>query len=112
MWTNIFDEHRAAEALIDAATWSGHGVNVGSAEDAQEKHEKRRFVELVHALLGAHVLHVLRGAHLLVPGRPVEAGDRVFGALGESLRVGGHVLGAASPKNEVLQSDQKVSYLD
>ena len=60
----------------------------------------------------AHVLHVLRGAHLLVPGRPVEAGDRVFGAVGESLRVVGHVLGAASPKNEVLRSDQKVSYLD
>ena len=112
MWTNIFDEHRASEALIDAATWSGHGVNVGSAEDAQEKQEKRRLVELVHALLGAHVLHVLRGAHLLVPGRPGEARDRVFGVAGESLRTGGHVLGAGSPKNEVLQSDQKVSYLD
>jgi hypothetical protein len=55
---------------------------------------------------------VLRGAHLLVPGRPGEARDRVFGAVGESLRVGGHDLGAASPKNEVLRSDQKVSYLD
>jgi hypothetical protein len=64
------------------------------------------------ALLGARVLHVLRGAHLLVPGRPGEARDRVFGAVGESLRVGGHDLGAASPKNEVLRSDQKVSYLD
>ena len=83
-----------------------------SAEDAQEKQEKRRLVELVHALLGAHVLHVLRGAHLLVPGRPGEARDRVFGVAGESLRTGGHVLGAGSPKNEVLQSDQKVSYLD
>ena len=85
---------------------------MGSAEDAQEKQEKRRLVELVHALLGARVLHVLRGAHLLVPGRPGEARDRVFGAVGESLRVGGHDLGAASPKNEVLRSDQKVSYLD
>jgi hypothetical protein len=47
-----------------------------------------------------------------VPGRPGEARDRVFGAVGESLRVGGHDLGAASPKNEVLRSDQKVSYLD
>ena len=64
------------------------------------------------ALLGARVLHVLRGAHLLVPGRPGEARDRVFGVAGESLRTGGHVLGAGSPKNEVLQSDQKVSYLD
>ena len=44
-------------------------------------------------------------------GRPVEAGDRVFGVAGESLRPGGHVLGAGSPKYEVLRSDQKVSYL-
>ena len=53
------------------------------------------------ALLGARVLlqHVLRGAHLLVPGRPGEARDRVFGVAGESLRTGGHVLGAGSPKN-------------
>ena len=112
MWTNIFDDHRAAEALIDAATWSGHSLNVGSAEDAQEKQEKRRLVELVHALLGAHVLHVLRGAQCRVSGRPVEAGDRVFGVAGESLRPGGHVLGAGSPKYEVLRSDQKVSDLD
>ena len=91
MWTNIIDEHRAADALIDAVTWSGHGVNVGSAEDAQEKQEKRRLVELVHALLRARVLHVLRGAHLLVPGRPVEAGDRVFGAVGKCLTYVGHV---------------------
>ena len=47
-----------------------------------------------------------------MPGRPGEARDRVFGVAGESLRTGGHVLGAGSPKNEVLQSDQKVSYLD
>ena len=66
-------------------------MNVGSAEDAQEKHEKRRLVELVHALLGAHVLHVLRGAHLLVPGRLVEAGDRVFGTVGKCLTCVGHV---------------------
>ena len=44
-------------------------------------------------------------------GRPVEAGDRVFGVAGESLRPGGSVLGAGSPKYEVLRSDQKVSYL-
>ena len=43
------------------------------------------------ALLGAYVLHVLIGAHLLVPGRPVEAGDRVFGAVGECLTYVGHV---------------------
>jgi hypothetical protein len=54
LWTNIFDDHRAAEALIDAATWFGHGVNVGSAEDAQEKQEKRRLVELVQ-LSSGHV---------------------------------------------------------
>jgi hypothetical protein len=54
LWTNIFDEQRAAEALIDAATWSGHGVNVGSAKDAQEKQEKRRLVELVQ-LSSGHV---------------------------------------------------------
>ena len=85
-----------------------------SAEDAQEKQEKRRLVELVQlsCLLGARVLHVLRGAHLLVPGWPGEARDRMFGVVGESLRTGGHVLGAGLPKNEVLRSDQKVSYLD
>ena len=54
------------------------------------------------ALLGAHVLHLLRGAHLLVPGRPVEACDRVFGAGGELLRVAGHVLRLRLPKSEVL----------
>ena len=35
------------------------------------------------------------------------SGDRVFDAVGKSLRVGGHILGAASPKNEVLRPDQK-----
>ena len=43
------------------------------------------------ALLGARVLHVLRGEHLLVPGRPVEAGDRVFGVIGKCLTCVGHV---------------------
>ena len=47
-----------------------------------------------------------------MPGRPGEARDRVFGVAGEPLRTGGHVLGAGSLKNEVLRSDQKVSYLD
>ena len=47
---------------------------------------------------------------LSAPGRPLEAGDRVFGVAGESMRPGGHVLGAGSPKYEVLRSDQKVSY--
>ena len=47
-----------------------------------------------------------------MPRRPVEAGDRVFGVAGESLRAGGHVVGVGSPKNEILRSEQKVSYLD
>ena len=47
-----------------------------------------------------------------MPGRPLEAGDRVFGVAGESLRAGGHVVGVGSPKNEILRSEQKVSYLD
>ena len=47
-----------------------------------------------------------------MPGRPLEAGDRVFGVAGESVRPGGHVLGAGSPKYEVLRSDQKVSESD
>ena len=38
----FFDEHGASQALIDAFTWSGYDLNVGSAEDAQEKQEKRR----------------------------------------------------------------------
>ena len=37
---------QAVEALVDASTWPGHGLNVGSAEDAQGKQEKRRLVEL------------------------------------------------------------------
>ena len=37
---------QAVEALVDASTWPGHGLNVGSAEDAQQKQEKRRLVEL------------------------------------------------------------------
>ena len=50
----MFDVHRAAEALIDASTWYGYEMNVGSAEDAQEKHEKRRMIELVQRS-SAHV---------------------------------------------------------
>ena len=49
------------------------------------------FDRVQRALLAVHVQHVLRGAHLLVPGRPVEAGDRVFGAVGECLTYVGHV---------------------
>ena len=45
-WTNIFVVPQAVEALVDASTWPGHGLNVGSAEDAQGKQEKRRLVEL------------------------------------------------------------------
>ena len=52
MWTNISDEHRAPEALINASTWPGYGLNVGSAEDAQEKQEKRRSIELVQRSSG------------------------------------------------------------
>ena len=52
MWANIFDEHRAAEALIDASMWPGYNLNVGSAEDALEKQEKRRLVELVQLSSG------------------------------------------------------------
>ena len=91
-----------------AWVWPASGNGRGRSGEAGEASNDRA----LSVLLAAHALHVLRGAHLLVPGRPVEAGDRVFGAVGESLRVGGHVLGAASPKNEVLRSDQKVSYLD
>ena len=64
---------------------------MGRVADAQEKQEKRRLVELVKRSSGQYVLHVLRGAHLLVPGRPVEAGDWVFGAVGECLTYVGHV---------------------
>ena len=45
-WTNIFVVHQAVEALVDASTRPGHGLNVGSAEDAQGKQEKRRLIEL------------------------------------------------------------------
>ena len=39
--------HRAVEALLNASTWHGYGLQVGSAEDAQKKQEKRRLIELV-----------------------------------------------------------------
>ena len=94
MSTNIFDEHRAAEALIDAATWYGHDVNVGSAEDAQENAGEASIGRACPALLGARVPRYCMcsdGEHLLVPGRPVEAGDRVFGAVGKCLTYVGHV---------------------
>ena len=51
-WTNIFVVPQAVEALVDASTWPGHGLNVGSAEDAQEKQEKRRSIELVQRSSG------------------------------------------------------------
>ena len=35
---------QAVDALVDASTWLGHGLNVGSAEDAQEKQEKLRLI--------------------------------------------------------------------
>ena len=53
-WTNIFVVPQAVEALVDASTWLGHGLNVGSAEDAQGKQEKRRLVELFQRS-GGHV---------------------------------------------------------
>ena len=48
----MFGVHRAAEALIDASTWTGYGMNVGSAEDAREKQEKRRMIELLQRSSG------------------------------------------------------------
>ena len=38
--------HRTVEALLNASTWPGYGLQVGSAEDAQQKQEKRRLIEL------------------------------------------------------------------
>ena len=43
-WTDIFNEHGASEAPIDESTWPGYDLSVGSAEDAQEKQEKRRLI--------------------------------------------------------------------
>ena len=91
-----------------AWAWRERGKRRGHSGEAGEASNDRARP----ALLGARVLHVLRGAHLLVPGRPVEARDRVFGVFGESLRAGGRVLGLGLPKGEVLRPDQKVSYLD
>ena len=38
--------HRTVEALLNASTWPGYDLQVGSAEDAQKKQEKRRLIEL------------------------------------------------------------------
>ena len=32
--------------MLDASTWPGYDLQVGTAEDAQEKQEKRRMIEL------------------------------------------------------------------
>ncbi len=88
-----------------AWVWSERGKRRGRSGEAGEASIERARP----ALPRAHVLRVLRGAQCGVPGRPREAGDRVFGVAGESMRPGGHVLGAGSPKYEVLRSDQKVS---
>ena len=37
---------RAVEALLDASTWPGYGLHVGTAEDAQKTQQKRRMIEL------------------------------------------------------------------
>ena len=44
------------------------------------------------ALLGARVLHVLRGAHVLVPRAACEARVAFFCVAGESMRAGSHIL--------------------
>ena len=38
--------HRAVEAFLDASTWPGYGLHVGTAEDAQKTQQKRRMIEL------------------------------------------------------------------
>ena len=37
---------RAAEVFLDASTWPGYGLQVGTAEDAQRTQQKRRMIEL------------------------------------------------------------------
>ena len=37
---------RAVEALLNASTWPGYGLQVGRAEDAQRTQQKRRMTEL------------------------------------------------------------------
>ena len=68
MRTNILDEHRAAEALVDASMWPGHGVNVGSAEDTQEKQETRRLIELFQRSVG----HIVRACRVVLIERSFE----------------------------------------
>ena len=46
LWTDILNVHRTVDALLNAFTWPGYGLQVGSAEDAQQKQEKRRLIEL------------------------------------------------------------------
>ena len=36
--------HLSSEVFLDASIWPGHGLHVGTAEDAQEKQEKRRLI--------------------------------------------------------------------
>ena len=41
-----FTVHRAVEALLNASTWPGYGLQVGTAEAAHRTQQKRRMIEL------------------------------------------------------------------
>ena len=47
LWTDILNVHRTVEALLNASTWPGYGLQVGREEDAQRTQQKRRMTELL-----------------------------------------------------------------
>ena len=101
MWTNILVVLRAAEARFDAATWPGHGLHVGRAEDEQGTQQTLRLVELFQRSSGHMFSMCSEERYSECTGGLWRPGIGAFGVAGKLLRSGGHVIGAGSPKSEV-----------
>ena len=72
--------HRAVEALANASTWPGYGLQVGTAEDAQKTQQKRRMIELFQCSSRPMLCMCSEERNFECPGG-VEAGHLVFSLL-------------------------------
>ena len=71
----------AVEALFNASTWLGHGLQVGTAEDAQKTQQKRRMIELLQCS-SRHMLSMCSEERdFECPGDLWRPGIRVFSLL-------------------------------
>ena len=98
--------------LLRSSGAVGSAIEVTTAQDFERPRLSHPHLlsTLCSALVHRASQNVISWTNIFVV--PLDSGDRVFGVAGESMRPGGHVLGARSPKYEVLGSDQKVSDLD